>query len=102
MVNFPFVIIETTNALALYTHSPCLFWAVMCAVAPETERLSDEITAWFRKDLAERIIAKQERSIELLQAILVYLEWCVPDIVSMCFEAWLTEEQVCLSVFHRQ
>lgn len=102
MVNFPFVIIESTNALALYTHSPCLFWAVMCAVAPETERLNDEITAWFRKNLAERIIANQERSVELLQAILVYLEWYVAGIVSICVEVSLTEEQVCLPVFHRQ
>lgn len=75
MPNFPFVIIETTDAVALYTKSPCLFWVIMSCVAVETENMQESVTEWLRKYLSERVIYNRERSIEYLQSILLYVSW---------------------------
>jgi hypothetical protein len=76
MPKFPFVIIPTTvDAGSLYDQSACLFWTVMATVARCFDDVDAEFKQWFRRHIAEHVVVRQEKSLELLQAILLYLSW---------------------------
>ncbi len=76
MPQFPFVLIpETMTASAMYAEKPHLFWIIMAAVVPQTDTTHADIKIWFRRYLAEHLIVRQEKSLDLLQAILVHLAW---------------------------
>lgn len=78
MPMFPFVIIEeTTKPHELYYNAPALFWMIMAAVAHTSEEVDTSIKKWLRQYLAERIIVRQEKTLEILQAILIHLVWYV-------------------------
>ncbi|KAM3513343.1 hypothetical protein MY11210_003027 [Beauveria gryllotalpidicola] len=73
---FPFVIIEeTTKPHELYHNAPALFWMIMAAVAQTSEEVDGAVKTWLRHYVAETMIIKQEKTLELLQAILVHLIW---------------------------
>lgn len=73
---FPFVIIEeTTKAHELYYNAPALFWMIMAAVAQTSEDVDTDVKKWLRKYVAEKMIIQQEKTLELLQALLVHLIW---------------------------
>ncbi|KAM3500141.1 hypothetical protein MY10362_006660 [Beauveria mimosiformis] len=74
---FPFVIVEeTTKPHELYHNAPALFWMIMAAVAQTTsEEVDGAVKTWLRHYVAETMIIKQEKTLELLQAILVHLIW---------------------------
>lgn len=76
--NFPFVLIPSTmNPHSLHAESPGLFWAIMTAIAPQSFTLQQDVKTWFRQYIAEHMIVRQEKSLHLLQAILIHLAWFV-------------------------
>lgn len=73
---FPFVIIEeTTKPHELYYNAPALFWMIMAAVTQTSEEMDVAVKKWLRQHVAEKMVVKQEKSLQLLQAILVHLIW---------------------------
>ncbi|KAM3431718.1 hypothetical protein NHJ13734_007174 [Beauveria thailandica] len=73
---FPFVIVEeTTKPHELHRNAPALFWMIMAAVAQTSEEVDAAVKTWLRHYVAETMIIKQEKTLELLQAILVHLVW---------------------------
>ncbi|KAJ6782886.1 hypothetical protein PWT90_09919 [Aphanocladium album] len=73
---FPFVIIEdTTKAHELYHNTPALFWMIMAAVSQTSEDVDTNVKKWLRQYVADTMIVKQEKTLELLQAILIHLIW---------------------------
>jgi len=78
MPNFPFVVIPPSmDAHALYSQSPSLFWVTMAAVAPQSLAIQEEVRKWLRQYIAEHMIVKQEKSLQLLQTLLLHMAWYV-------------------------
>lgn len=101
MPMFPFVIVEeNTKAHELYHNSPALFWSIMAAVAQTTENIDVAIKKWLREYVAERMVVKQERTLEILQAILIHLIWYAPNDASIT--AYANAPQGLLSLLHRR
>ncbi|KAL6883017.1 hypothetical protein HDV57DRAFT_495200 [Trichoderma longibrachiatum] len=76
MPNYPFVIIpEDLNPQSLHASSPCLFWTIMAAVAPQSSATQQGVEKWFREYIAYRVVVKQERNLGILQALLLHLAW---------------------------
>lgn len=76
MPRYPFVIIpETKDAFTLLNESRCLFWTVMASVAPQSSAVQREFKKWFRQYIAEHVVVRQEKRLDLLQAILIHLGW---------------------------
>ena len=91
MPKFPFVVIpKTLDANGLHAQSSCVFWTVMAAVMPLPNAVQQAVRTWFRKSIAERVVVQYERSLELLQAILLHLAWYD------CFEAHTTNDAMLL------
>jgi hypothetical protein len=75
-VLFPFVPIPPpVTALALLEHSPFLFRTIIQAVAPQNGAIQRDVSRWFREYIAQHMIVNQEKRLEILQALLVYLAW---------------------------
>lgn len=73
---FPFVPIpQMTSANDLLAEKPFLFRTIMTAVAPQNATIQKQAAVWFREYMAEHMLVNQEKSIELLQAILVRIAW---------------------------
>ncbi|ESU11670.1 hypothetical protein FGSG_12782 [Fusarium graminearum PH-1] len=76
--HFPFVPLPgAITSQELYIESSLLFWTILAVVSPLEDKVQMEFKAWFRKYLAEHVIVRQEKSVDILQAILVYLGWYV-------------------------
>ncbi|KAJ4265035.1 hypothetical protein NW762_005278 [Fusarium torreyae] len=76
MPHFPFVPMSgAISSHELYVESRILFWTILAIVSPLEDKVQMEFKAWFRKYLAEHLVVRQEKSIDILQAILVYLAW---------------------------
>ncbi|KAF5235576.1 hypothetical protein FAUST_6995 [Fusarium austroamericanum] len=74
--HFPFVPLSgAMTSQELYIESSLLFWTILAVVSPLEDKVQMEFKAWFRKYLAEHVIVRQEKSVDILQAILVYLGW---------------------------
>ncbi|KAM0340896.1 hypothetical protein ACHAPU_010313 [Fusarium lateritium] len=74
--HFPFVPVpEHITSHELYAESSLLFWTILAVVSPLEEKVQMGFKLWFRKYLAEHIVVQQERSVDILQSILVYLGW---------------------------
>ncbi|OAA58347.1 Fungal transcriptional regulatory protein [Cordyceps fumosorosea ARSEF 2679] len=73
---FPFVVIEEgAKPQELHRSAPALFWMIVAAVAQTSEETDRAVKRWLRHHVAETMIIKQEKTLELLQAILVHLIW---------------------------
>lgn len=59
----------------LYVESSLLFWTILAVVSPLEDKVQMEFKAWFRRYLAEHVFVRQERSTDILQAIIIYLGW---------------------------
>ncbi|KAF7555776.1 hypothetical protein G7Z17_g1910 [Cylindrodendrum hubeiense] len=80
---FPFVTFpEDVTSRDLYAHSPFLFWTIMSVTAQLPKDVQAETKVWFRKYIAEHVVVQQEKRLDMLQAILIYLAW------SMLGDAW--------------
>ncbi|KIW17362.1 hypothetical protein PV08_04556 [Exophiala spinifera] len=72
----PFVIVDQRiDATTLRRTSPVLFLAIAATSARDDNLLQKRLGAELKKILCERVLVNNERSLELLQALLVYLTW---------------------------
>jgi hypothetical protein len=73
---FPFVPLPVTaTAAELEKTSPLLLRTVLQVAAPQTAAVQASVERWFRQQIAHRVIVERERSLELLQALLVWIAW---------------------------
>ena len=73
---FPFVPISTTlTAKELLDTAPFLLRTILFMTAPQSASVQKAARMWFREKIAQHVIVDQERRLELLQAILVFLAW---------------------------
>ena len=73
---FPFVPIHPQiSAAELYEKQPFLFRMVIQTVVPQTWQIQDAAKLWFREHIARHVVIRAERSLELLQGILLFLAW---------------------------
>lgn len=78
---FPFVPIPNDlRAIDLLEQRPFLFRTIIQVTCPQTPALQRSLSRWFRIYIAEHVVVDQEKSVELLQAILLFIAWCV-DVV---------------------
>ncbi|CAG7562720.1 unnamed protein product [Fusarium equiseti] len=74
--HFPFApLSEYMTSHELYAESSLLFWTILAVVSPLEDKVQVEFKAWFRRYLAEHVFVRQERSTDILQAIIIYLGW---------------------------
>ncbi|KAF4974797.1 hypothetical protein FZEAL_8351 [Fusarium zealandicum] len=66
---------DSMSSHELYAESRILYWTILATVSPLQDKVQLEFKAWFRRYLAEHVIIRQEKSIDILQAILVFLAW---------------------------
>ncbi|KAF4991988.1 hypothetical protein FDECE_13852 [Fusarium decemcellulare] len=73
---FPFVPMPGgISTHELYAESRVLFWTIIAMVSPLPDAVQMQFKDWFRRYLAEHIVVRQEKRIDILQAILVFLAW---------------------------
>jgi hypothetical protein len=72
----PFVVIrkEWTN-LYMTTERPFLLLAAIISASSKYPQLQRALTAEFKETLANRVIISEDRSLDLLQGLLVHLTW---------------------------
>lgn len=74
--NFPFVVLNPNTSCAdLVRSKPFLLLAILLVAAFNDEEFQASCDILFRNALAIKAIVKGERSLELLQGLLVYLAW---------------------------
>ncbi|SPQ23416.1 db9d8240-fd34-4dca-8ffb-04f3f1f132ba [Thermothielavioides terrestris] len=73
---FPFVPVHVTTAAAeLDQTSPFLLRTILQVAVPQTAAVQKSVDRWFRQTISQRVIVKQERCLELLQALLIFIAW---------------------------
>jgi hypothetical protein len=73
---FPFVPVpQSSSAYDLYVKKPLLFRTIMGVTAPQSVSIQKAMALWFREYIAEHVVVKQEKSLEMLQAILICIAW---------------------------
>ncbi|KAH6715454.1 hypothetical protein DL95DRAFT_460915 [Leptodontidium sp. 2 PMI_412] len=73
---FPFVVLPPNISLdSLRRQRPFLFLAVICCATEHNYKLQQHIELELRENLSRRILVNGEKSLDLLQGILVYLTW---------------------------
>ena len=73
---FPFVVIHSdTTSLNLYHESPLLWKAIMVAASHGNSNRQMALGADLVEDMTTRLLLKNEKSLDLLKALLVYLAW---------------------------
>lgn len=71
---FPLIVLRFEADLeCLRWERPCLLLAVLTACA--RDHLQTQLEVEFRKMLADRVILRAEKNIDLLQGLLVFLTW---------------------------
>lgn len=74
--HFPFVPVpDSMTSQEIYIESSLLFWTILAVVSPLDDKVQMEFKAWFRRYLAEHLVVRQEKSVDILQAMLIYLGW---------------------------
>lgn len=75
LFQFPFVPIPLTKSREMCRSHPLLIKAIIYACRPQDAHDQETINRWFVEHFARHIVILNEKSIELLQAILVFLAW---------------------------
>lgn len=76
VTNYGYVIIpETCSAAALIQERPLLALAVFIVTSWRNHARQSALQDSFMKELGERYVIKSERSLDLLQALIVYFGW---------------------------
>ncbi|RYP45711.1 hypothetical protein DL768_007982 [Monosporascus sp. mg162] len=74
--HFPFVpLAPTESALQLHRQSPLLFHVIVMVTLPGDLEVQLKLRQHFRETIARKMIVHSEKSVEMLQAILVYIIW---------------------------
>ena len=75
---FPFVVIpREMSIVSMSKQRPFLFLAIMTSACPTHKPLQRALDASFRNILSQRVVFNGEKSLDLLQGLLVYLAWSV-------------------------
>jgi hypothetical protein len=78
--NFPFVVVPLHMSLDSMRHDkPFLLLTILTWGAQETFKLQRTLELEIREQLSKRVIINGEKSMDLLQGVLIYLCWWVPD-----------------------
>ncbi|OAP57428.1 hypothetical protein AYL99_08166 [Fonsecaea erecta] len=73
---FPFVVVAPeTDAATLRRDKPVLFLAIVTACFEAEHMVQRRLGAELKKIISERVLVRNERSLEILQALLVHLSW---------------------------
>lgn len=73
---FPFVpIANGLTATELYKRQPFLFQVIMQIVAPQSPSVQREVDRWVREYIARSVIVDQERRLDLIQGLLLFVAW---------------------------
>ncbi|KAK0099941.1 hypothetical protein ONS95_013236 [Cadophora gregata] len=73
---FPFVVIPPNMTLdSLRRQRPFLFLAILCCATEHNFKLQQHIELELRENLSRRILVNGEKTLDLLQGVLVYLTW---------------------------
>lgn len=76
MPNFPYVVIEAHVSLdSLRREKPFLLLSILNISARSNIQLRDQLEAELRETLARRVVVNCERSLDLVQGLLIYLTW---------------------------
>ena len=74
--SFPFVPVPAMmTAYDLYAQKPLLFRTIISVSAPQPASIQRDFKRWFREHIAEHVVVRVQKSMELLQAILLFLAW---------------------------
>ncbi|KIW26095.1 uncharacterized protein PV07_09222 [Cladophialophora immunda] len=74
--NFPFVVIDPTVGLDLFRRKrPFLLLSILTFAAQWNLALQAKLEAELKESLSRRLIVEGEKSLDLLQGLLVYLNW---------------------------
>jgi len=80
--SFPFVIVPAgMTAHELHRERPMLFLAIIIAASWQDHMRQMSLDVIFRRELAERTIITPKRTLGLVQSVLVYLSWCVLNLL---------------------
>lgn len=72
----PFVVIRNEwTSLSMITGRPFLLLAIMISASSKYPQLQRALATEFKETLANRVIISGDRSLDLLQGLLVYLTW---------------------------
>ncbi|KAI2768047.1 hypothetical protein F4815DRAFT_450938 [Daldinia loculata] len=73
--SFPFIHLPPWSAREMLQDRPLLLKAIIYVCRPQPWPVKCEIEKWFREYFALHVIVQEERSLELLQAMLIYIAW---------------------------
>lgn len=62
---------------SLRREKPFLLLSILSSAASSNEKLQSQLELELRESLSRRVIVHGEKSLDLLQGVLVYLTWCV-------------------------
>lgn len=74
---FPFVVVPGMSLDALRRHRPFLLLAILAMGTEMNETLQHKIERELKEALSRKLIVSAEKSLDLIQGILVYLAWYV-------------------------
>ena len=73
---FPFVVVPPNwNVHSVVVERPFLLLAMLASASSKYPRLQQAIAAVLKDTLADRVVVKGERDLDLLQGLLVHLAW---------------------------
>ena len=73
---FPFVVIDSdSTSQSLHNERPLLWKAIMVAASHGNSDRQMALGATLLEDLTTRLLLKAEKSLDLLQALLVFIAW---------------------------
>lgn len=76
--NFPFIVLSPDIPLdSLRYEKPFLLLAILTMTSTSNQQLQDQLEAELRESLGRKVIFNGEKSLDLLQGLLVYLAWLV-------------------------
>lgn len=76
--NFPFVVFSPTVSLDSLRHEkPFLLLSILTVASTSNQALQDLLEAELRETLGRKVIFNGEKSLDLLQGLLIYLTWFV-------------------------
>jgi hypothetical protein len=79
--HFPFVLVPPKMTLdSLRREKPFLLLSILSCAASSNEKLQDQLELELRESLSRRVIVNGEKSLDLLQGVLVYLTWYVSHV----------------------
>jgi hypothetical protein len=77
--NFPFIVFSSTVSLySLRREKPFLLLSILSIASSSNQTLQDLLEAELRETLGRKVIFNGEKSLDLLQGLLIYLAWYVP------------------------